>query len=185
MEYGGLITAAGDEELLGLVASGDEGALGALIDRHRRRVRAILMRGLKSREDAEEAAQDVFLRIGRSAGRFEAGRAFLPWLTTITKNVLRDRLRRLRPRVLPLAEDLYEGLAVYDQGVVADEVREALGALPECYRAALVLRYFAELSYREAAQQIGLTEKGFETRLARAKVRLRRALLRGRARDGV
>jgi RNA polymerase sigma-70 factor (ECF subfamily) len=129
----------------------------------------------------------VFLKITRGARTFNGDGSFLPWLHAITRNVLRDRLRR-RPPVtpVPLDEDPAEGLEVYERRVAEEEVRAALATLDGPYRQALVLRYLAGMSYREAARELGLSERGFETRLVRAKVRLRAALTKRRkGRDGL
>jgi RNA polymerase sigma-70 factor (ECF subfamily) len=105
--------------------------------------------------------------------------AFRPWLGAIARNTLRDRLRRgPRDAPRPLVEDPLADLDVWEREHRAEEVRAAVDALPHRYRAALTLRYFAGLGYRDAAADLGLTPKGFETRLARARLRLRRALVK-------
>jgi RNA polymerase sigma-70 factor (ECF subfamily) len=166
-----------DETLVHTLASGDDCALRLLMERHERRVRAFLARRLPSWEDAEEAAQDVFLRVRRGASSFNGNLAFGPWFVTIARNVLRDRLRRhRREHRLPMAPDPLEALTVWERPVDGGDVLAALADLPRIYRSALTLKYLADLSYREAADAAGISEKGFETRLARARVRLRQAL---------
>lgn len=167
-----------DEELIRSVAAGEEEALRQLYSRHEGRVRGFLRRRLARIEDAEEAAQDVFMKLDRGASTFNGTAAFGPWLMAITRNVLRDRLRRLRPErevALPDAD-----LIAYEPPPRDGELRELIRDLPRRYRAALTLKYFAGLSYREAARELGLTEKGFETRLLRARILLRQAILRRR-----
>jgi len=167
-----------DESLIHALAAGDDGALRTIMERHEGRVRGWLARRLPSYEDAEEAAQDVFLKVRRSAGTFNGTAAFRPWLGAIARNTLRDRLRRGRGEaVRPLVEEPLADLEVWEREHRAEEVRAALDSLPHRYRAALALHYFAGLGYREAAAELSLTPRGFETRLARARVRLRRALL--------
>ncbi len=175
------MTVASDEELILAVAAGEEDALAALLGRHQGLVRGYLVKRLPTVEDAEEAAQDVFLKLDRGAATFNGTGAFRPWLMAIARNVLRDRLRRSRDRrEVPLVTDRIE---VYRSTHRDEEVRAAIRTLPRRYRAALTLKYLLGLSYREAAAELELTEKGFETRLLRARVRLREALLRGRRSD--
>jgi RNA polymerase sigma-70 factor (ECF subfamily) len=167
-----------DETLVRSVAAGDDDALTELMDRHRGRVLGFLVRRLPTFEDAEEATQDVFLKIRRGAATFNGGR-FRPWCGAIARNVLTDRLRRRAdPAGAALPADPVEGVEVWERIADADEIRAAMARIPAKYRAALVVRYVGGLGYREAADELGLSPKGYETRLARAKVRLRRALLR-------
>jgi RNA polymerase sigma-70 factor (ECF subfamily) len=166
-----------DEDLVRSVAAGREEALHELMERHRARVQGYLRRRLPSIEDAEEATQDVFVKIRRGAGTFNGGR-FGPWCGAIARNVLRDRLRRLPERPpTSLSFDPVEGIEVWERIARADEIRAAMARIPAIYRAALAVRYVGGLSYREAAEELGLSRKGYETRLARAKVMIRRALL--------
>lgn len=166
-----------DEDLVRALAGGRDGALRELMDRHRGRVFGYFLRRLQSVEDAEEAVQDVFLKIRRGAGTFNGGR-FRPWCGAIARNVLRDRLRR-RPesKTASLTFDSVEGVEVWERIARADEIRAAMSRIPAIYRAALAVRYVGGLSYRAAAAELGLSPKGYETRLARAKVQIRRALL--------
>jgi RNA polymerase sigma-70 factor (ECF subfamily) len=96
-------------------------------------------------------------------------------MMAIARNVLRDRLRKTRrtPEAAPIDADLLAWRAPPPEG----ELRELIRDLPRKYRAALTLKFFAGLSYREAAEELGITERGFETRLTRAKAMLRRAIL--------
>ena len=176
-----------DEELVLSVASGEEDALQALLSRHEDRVCRFLRGRLGSFEDAEEATQDVFLNVLRGARTFRGNGAFLPWLNAIARKVVTDRFRR-RPKILPvpLVTDPTGGLEIYERRLLAEEVRAALATLAEPYRRALALKYLAGLSYRSAGRELGLSEKGFETRLLRAKQKLRAALARrGEGSDGL
>ncbi len=169
-----------DEELIRSVAEGDGDAFRLLYERHQGRVRGYLARRLRTVEEAEEAEQDVFMKLDRGAGTFNGTAAFEPWLMAITRNVLRDRLRKRDRREVALPA---EKLEAYQPPPPDGELRDLIRALPVHYRAALTLKYFAGLSYREAAVELGITEKGFETRLHRAKALLRQAILRRREHD--
>lgn len=167
----------GDEELMRDMATGSEDALGAIVRRHETGLLGWFGRRLRSREDAEEAAQDVFVRVARGAGGFVTGRRFRPWFFAIARNVLRDR-RRLAPP-FPTVPLVAEPAAPAATAAGSSAVRAAIRRLPRPYRAALVLRYLAGMSYREAADELGITERGFETRLRRAKGLLRKELADG------
>jgi RNA polymerase sigma-70 factor (ECF subfamily) len=170
-----------DEELIRSVADGEGEALRQLYERHQGRVRGYLRKRLRTVEDAEEAAQDVFLKLDRGASTFNGTATFAPWLMAITRNVLRDRLRRIRDRrevALPAT-----GIEAYQPPPPDGDLRELIRGLPTRYRAALTLKFFAGLSYREAAAELDITEKGFETRLLRAKALLRQAITRRRDHD--
>jgi RNA polymerase sigma-70 factor (ECF subfamily) len=175
------MTEENDEALIRQLARGESGALRVLVRRHESPVRSFLSRRLASPEDAEEATQDVFMKLSRGARTFNGTAAFRPWLYAIARNVLRDRLRKKAPpRTVPLSSDPTEGIEVHRRDSSREEVREALAALPRRYRAALSLKYLAGMSYREGAEELGLSERGFETRLARARVLFRQALARVR-----
>ena len=83
-------------------------------------------------------------------------------------------------RVVP---DPVEALAVWETPVDRAELGAVIESLPRIYRSAITLRYLAGLTYREAASTAGISEKGFETRLLRARVMLRQALSRRERRD--
>lgn len=165
-----------DEELVRAVADGRDEAFTVLLRRHAAGVTGFFARRLRSAEDAEEAVQDTFVKVRRGAGTFNGTRHFRPWLGAIARNVLRDRLRST-PRIdtVPLVAD---EVAARPQESCGEEVRGAIKALPKKYRSALALKYLAGLTYAEAAAELGLSVKGFETRLARAREKLREALRR-------
>ena len=86
---------ASDDELVARVANGDETACRLLVDRHLSRVIAVARRMLGNQSDAEEVAQEVFLRVWTHADRWEPGRAqFSTWLHRVATNLCLDRLRR-------------------------------------------------------------------------------------------
>ena len=87
-----------DDELVAAVASGDEAACRALMDRHLTRILALARRMLGNQADAEEVAQEVFLRVWTHADRWEPGQArFGTWLHRVATNLCLDRLRKNRP----------------------------------------------------------------------------------------
>lgn len=172
---------AAEADLMARVAAGDGAAATLLVDRHLPAVTAFARRMLGSQADAEDVAQDVFLRLWQHAGRWRPGAARLrTWLIRIALNLSLDRLRK-RP-TLPLdgIDDPVDpapnpGTALHRQDV-ARRVEAALMALPERQRAALALFHYQELSQEEAAAALDISVEALESLLARGRRSLRETL---------
>ncbi len=152
----------------------------ALFYRHYEHIVNLLYRLLGSREEAEEQAQETFLRLARNAAVGWPDEEAVAWLRRVALNlgynVLRSRQRemeRLR-RSARLEEPLNAGLSADDPEVVAlrgeniIRVRRALAGISECYQACLILRY-SGLSYKEIAAAIGVAPGSIGTLLVRAE----------------
>jgi len=181
---------AGDaalREAIDRAERGDAEAFGELYRLLARRVNGLCRHLLGSREDAEDATSEVFLRVRVALGRYDRSVPFGAWLTGIATHLCVDRLRRRgRERRLFDPEPLPEagGPEPSPLGeLMADEERAALGRaiarLPERHRVPLTLRYYGEMSYDEIAARLGLTREQVAINLFRAKQRLRRSLARG------
>src|SRR3974377_1257764 len=146
---------------------------------------------LDSRESAEDATSEVFLKLQRSIQSYDGSSPFHRWLLRVAGNHCVVALRR-RKRGREVVMEGEEGAAVIEAtspepsplGAVlsAEErakVRDAIARLPENYRVPLVLRYYGELSYDEIAQQLGLKRDYVAALLFRAKQDLRRKLGHG------
>ncbi len=170
-----------DEFLIERARSGDQAAFAELVRRQQDFVFSLCYRLCGEQSEAEDLAQEAFLRLYRSLAKFRAGSPPRPWLRKLTTNVCLDALRRQKPMALPL-EDL--GQDGWEPRVgAADElpedaclgrearldVRQALLRLPTDYRAVLVLRYLEDLSYQEIAAALDVPLSTVETRLFRAK----------------
>ena len=176
------------------VQAGDEAALRALMERWELPVKRLLGRIVQSAAEAEELAQETFVRVWQQRARFRAGAEFRPWLFAIAVNLARNRLRwwRRRPQVSLEAwgGDEPEGTgeigpAPAPSGGEAAEaaeraaaVRRAVAALPLDQRETLVLFEYEGLSHAEIAAALGGTPKGAEARLYRARASLRVTLQR-------
>ena len=138
---------------------------------------------------ARDLTQETFVRIYQSRARYRPGTVFAPWAFTIAANLCRNHRRwRWRHRAEPLDRDDVRGsprpetsdAAGPDALLVAAEtsraVLAAIEALPPDLRVTVLLFEFDELSYRDVAAIVGCSERGIETRLARARVRLRSSL---------
>jgi RNA polymerase sigma-70 factor (ECF subfamily) len=170
-----------DLPLLRRVAAGDGAACAALVDRHLGRIVALGWRMLGSRAEAEDVAQEVFLRLWQQAGGWRAGGArFSTWLHRVAVNLCLDRLRRRREVGLDFAGDPpsdapHPGAAI-QRRAVADRVQAALALLPERQRIAVVLCHFQELGNVEAAAVMEIGVEALESLLSRGRRKLRELL---------
>jgi RNA polymerase sigma-70 factor (ECF subfamily) len=162
-----------------LALQGDRAAFGQLVRAYERPVYNLTYRMLGNPAEAEDAAQETFLRAYSKLATYQPGRKFVNWLLSIASHHCIDRLRRKsRTPQLSLEEPLPpEWLAsdaprpdeVVSKNQERERVREVLDTLPEDYRATVVLRYWYGLSYREIAETTGSTESAIKSRLHRAR----------------
>lgn len=172
---------AAEVALLRAASAGDGLACQRLVQRHLPRVHRLAQRLLDDADEAEDVAQELFLRLWQAGAGWREGEARLStWIHTVTLNLCRDRLRKRRPH-----QALDEGLI--DAGGAgprqqaqqlerAHALREALAALPERQREALLLFHFEGLSQAEAAGVMALSEDALESLLARARRALKARL---------
>jgi RNA polymerase sigma-70 factor (ECF subfamily) len=167
-----------DEFLLRQTAAGNREAFGKLVKAHQSRVIQLAARLLASPHNAEDIAQEAFLRVYRSAGKFQPKAKFSTWLYKIVVNLCHDQRRRWKFRPEPIAID--PPAAAVPNPVDLEElkasVHRAVDRLPPRQRTVLVLHRFEELSYREIAQISDLSESAVESLLVRAYANLRDAL---------
>jgi RNA polymerase sigma-70 factor (ECF subfamily) len=172
-----------DEVLMTRVGQGDQPAFQVLVQRHLQRSLDLARRITASASDAEEIAQEAFLRVWTTASRWRPeGAAFRTWLYRIVVNLCLDRARRKPFAPLEDAGDPRDpspdALARLEHAETQRRVGEAIALLPDRQRAALVLSYFDGLSNAEAATVLGVSVSGLEALLVRA-----RRALRGRLAD--
>jgi RNA polymerase sigma-70 factor (ECF subfamily) len=170
------------------VQAGDEAALAALMERWELPVKALIGRLVLNATEADELAQETFVRVWTQREKFRADAEFRPWLFAIAVNLARNRLRwwRRRPEVeLEEWSGADDGDASRERGARALEkserataVRDAIAALPKELREALVLFEYEQMSHAEIAATLGCTPKAVETRLYRAREKLRGPLKR-------
>jgi RNA polymerase sigma-70 factor, ECF subfamily len=176
-----------DSLLLKGLRSGEEGAFEPLFTRHWHRVYGVLFRLVGTREEAEDLAQEVFLRLYRNPPRLDGDLDLSPWLyrvaTNLGYNALRrdDRAARRQARAEgfaraeePAGRDATDPARAALVGEERQAVRRALATLSEREQACLVLRH-SGLSYAEVAAAIGVRASSVGTLLARAEERFRRA----------
>ncbi len=179
------------ESVIARAQGHDTEALGEIYRLYARRVFGLCRYMLDSRETAEDATSEVFLKLQRSIESYNGSIPFVRWLLRVAGNQCIDVLRR-RKRGQQVIVETAEEVGV--SGVASPEpsplgavlskeeraqVREAIAGLPENYRLPLVMRYYGELSYDEIAQQLGLQRNYVAALLFRAKQELRRKLAPG------
>jgi RNA polymerase sigma-70 factor, ECF subfamily len=180
---------AEDVRLMRLVAGGDTTAFEQLIERHQTLVAGTVARMLGSNSDVEDIAQQVFIRVWKSAGRYVARAKFTTWLLKITRNLVFNEMRRakrhphLPVQLEPEAEEMPlkdEATATPDatllQVELQAEIEKAIMLLPDTQRMALVLRRYEELSYEEIAGVLDLSVPAVKSLLFRARTELRERL---------
>ncbi len=176
------------ESVIARAQGRDAEALGEIYRLYARRVLGLCRYMLDSRESAEDATSEIFLKLQRSIDSYDGSIPFLRWLLRVAGNQCIDVLRR-RNRGRQVIVEVEEGVAAIEavslepsplSAVLSTEeraqVRDAIARLPENYRLPLVLRYYGELSYDEIAQQLGLQRNYVAALIFRAKQELRRKL---------
>lgn len=184
-----LTSAEQDRLLVQSALAGNQSAFAELVTRYQSAVYNMAARMLGDPTDAEDAAQEVFVRAWNQLHTFQLDRRFSTWLLSIASHHAIDVLRRRKPSA-PL-----DGVALYvqsdepepDELVLRDEQRDMvqglINALPEKYRAVTLLRYYGDLSYDEIAKATGLSESAVKTQLHRARRMLAGELLKSRTED--
>lgn len=170
-----------DAELLAAVASGQTDALGVLVRRHQAGVLALAQRFLGRWDLAEDVAQDVFVRVFRSAAEYRPEARLTTWLHRIVVNRCLDVVRRERRAPAPLPDgDAAPPAPAAPDPVERREARgrvaEAVAALPDRQRMAVLLHRYEDLSHREIAEAMTCTEGAVESLLVRGYAALRQAL---------
>jgi len=182
---------AEDVRLMGLVSAGDPRAFEQLVERHQRLVVGTVTRMLGNNSEAEDIAQQVFVRVWKSAKRYVPRAKFTTWLLKITRNLVFNELRRRsrHPQVPLQAESEEEERPIRDEHATApdallleQELQKAIDAaianLPETQRLAVILRRYEELSYEEIAETLDQSVSAVKSLLFRARTELRTRLNR-------
>jgi len=161
------------------VQAGDLAAFEQLVERYQNMVYGLALSIVRSPEDAEEAAQDAFIKLFRARHQFDGSRDLEPWLLRIAGNACRDRLRRRRAASLPVLDDI-DGADLAQQlpdtraGISAAQalqqmVRSELDRLSERARLPLELKYLRGMTNQQIADALGISVSNVKVQLARAK----------------
>jgi RNA polymerase sigma-70 factor (ECF subfamily) len=180
---------ADDLRLMQMVGQGDTNAFEELVEKHQALVAGTVGRMLGSNSDVEDIAQQVFIRVWKSARRYVPRAKFTTWLLKITRNLVFNELRRTKRRAqVPLQpEPGGEDPPLKDEMNLAPDaslleselqrtIEQAILQLPEAQRMALVLRRYEQLSYEQIAEVLDLSVPAVKSVLFRARSELRSRL---------
>jgi RNA polymerase sigma-70 factor (ECF subfamily) len=180
------------EDLMTMIAKGDDSAFKTLVNRHQTSVLNLIYRFIGDRTQAKDLSQEVFIRVWQAAKTYKPEAKFRTWIYRIATNVCFNELKSARRRRLfqfrrsnednersieetftddsPTAEDL---LLEKERN---HQISDALQSLPDNQRMALVLKRYDDLSYQEIAQVLGCSVSAVESLLVRAKRTLQEKL---------
>ncbi len=176
-----------ETNLIRRAQAGDQEAFGLLVERHQRFAYNLALRVVGSSQDAEDLAQEAFVRAWLAIRNFRLEAQFSTWLFRIVTNLCYNRLPGLRRELAELGQDSLADLpdepapdldpaAGLEAGELRRYLHRRIDELPEGYRLLIVLRYQQGLSYEEIAQAVSLPLGTVKTGLFRARERLRQAL---------
>lgn len=166
-----------DRELVEQAQNGDAAAFGELVRRYQASVFNVCYRMTGERREAEDLAQEAFIRAYGRFSLFDAEKSFGPWIRRVAVNVCLNKLQRKDADSVELDEESDTAAAsplqnperVLEKAQTAQALRAALGELPPHYRAVVELRHFQELSYTEIAEQLRLPLSDVKSHLFRAR----------------
>lgn len=163
--------------LLASARQGDPQAFSGLVELYQTPVYNLCFRMLNSTGDAEDAAQETFLRAYKSMKKYDKSRSFATWLMSIAAHYCIDQLRKRRMKIISTEDIPYFEVvdgnpgpeSIMAQNQEQDRVRKLLHTLNPIDRAAVIMYYWNELSYQEISQALNLTESAVKSRLHRAR----------------
>jgi RNA polymerase sigma-70 factor (ECF subfamily) len=179
-----------DHDLVQRARGGDEAAFRELVERHQERILRLAWRVAGSRVEAEEIAQDAFVRAWQALPGFRGEARFATWMHRITTRVALDRreaVRRRERREVGVEEEVLAGLAATPESAaegdrITARARVALLAgLSEAQRTVVTLHYLEDRPVIDVAQAMGVPENTVKTHLSRARAAMREAFLRAEA----
>jgi len=180
------------ETLIQRCLQGDQTAWDALVRMYWRKVFNVAYKFVGKHEEAEDLAQEIFLKIFKSLDTFDRRANFQTWLVSVSRNLCIDHYRSVRKEraTIDRAVDASElapassdpgPMAALEQRDRLTLLRDALAALPDALRTAVLMRDIHELSYQEIADRLGLPEGTVKSRINRGRAELARHIrkLRG------
>lgn len=174
---------ADDKALVERLREGDAEALRLVVERYQERVFALVFGVVRDAHEVEDVAQEVFLKVFTRIAAFDGRSQFYTWLYRVAVNAAKDHVKKRvrRPAVALEEADAFPGAAEDPEAHAARTetqrlVRAAIDALPVRYREVLALREIEGLSYDEIANVLGISIGTVESRLHRARARLKKRL---------
>jgi RNA polymerase sigma-70 factor (ECF subfamily) len=169
-----------DRDAVEACQRGEREAFDGLVERYQRDVYRLCFRYVNDPQDANDIAQEVFLKAYRAIGRFRGDSAFSTWLYRIAVNTCLNFRSSRRPQAEELKDSLPDGHAPVLDTMVEDErarrVREAVTRLPEKQRATLILKVYHDLTHEEVAAVVGSSVGTVKANLFHALGNLRKML---------
>ena len=177
------------DELIERCLSGDQQAWEQIVRLHWRKVFNVAYKFVGKHDEAEDLTQDIFLKIFKSLNSFDRRANFQTWLISVSRNLCIDHYRSVRKERETIDRDIDPGdvtpvsaeISPYAALEARDRVtmlREAMGALPDTLRTAVLLRDIQELTYQEIADQLRLPEGTVKSRINRGRTELARQIRR-------
>ena len=170
-----------DQYYINLIVEGDTNAFSVLVDRYKDLVFTLALRMLKNREEAEEVAQDTFIKVYKSINKFKGDSKFSTWIYKIAYNTSLDRLKKNKKYINDVAIDEFteRQIKTIDNALdkLEDEEREqtiqkCIALLPNDDSFLLTLYYFDELTLEEISKTIGIKPNNVKVKLYRSRKKL-------------
>jgi RNA polymerase sigma-70 factor, ECF subfamily len=180
-----------EAQMIASILAGNTHEFHNLIQPYERSVYSMALSMLQNDADAEDAAQEAFLKAFRNLGKFRGEAKFSTWLISITLNEARSRLRQKKTAKMESLDELNEGgqvspallrdwreipSEVLERGEVRVMLQHAITDLPLIYREIFLLRDFEELSVNQSAEALGISVAAAKVRLHRARMMLQKKL---------
>lgn len=175
------MTTNDDQILITAIEKGDTKAYAQLVDRYKDLVYTLAIRMLKHKEEAEEVAQDTFIKVFKSLDKFKGDSKFSTWIYKVTYNTCLDRIKKNKKHFNDVAIDEYtfNKLDTIDNAldnIIKEEkstlIKQCINKLPEDSSALLTLFYFEELSLDEISKIINIEANTVKVKLFRARKKL-------------
>ncbi len=180
-----------DKQLILSARKGDEQAFRALLVKYERAVFSICLRMVRNREQAEDLAQESFMKVFAMLERYNPSYAFSSWLFKITSNLCIDSIRKRKLDTLPLDQPIQSAAGEFSRQYESREddpektmigrekmerLKEAIESLPPHYRIMILLRHQQDLSYEEIAETLEVPLGTVKARIHRAREMLKNRL---------
>ncbi|HXW60983.1 MAG TPA: sigma-70 family RNA polymerase sigma factor [Candidatus Acidoferrales bacterium] len=185
------VVKADEPILVARAKAGDISAFETLVNRYERKIFRLTQNITQNREDAEDAMQEAFLKAFEHLGEFEGNSRFYTWLVRIAVNQALMKLRRRRPNVVSLDDEIDTGedmmprdvedwgpspVERYEQTELSGILSKVISELDPPFRIVFQLRDIEQLSTEETAEALGLSVPAVKSRLLRARLKLRQKL---------
>lgn len=163
------------------IQAGDTACFACLLDRYNRPVYSLILKVVRNREDAEELAQDVFVKVFRNLSSFKGGSSFSTWIYRIAYNTAISETRKKKMEYLAIEENVInnvseeevaEALGRTDTSGQLEKLDKAMAALPPDERAIILFFYMKEKTIGDIAVITGLTESNVKVKLHRIRKKL-------------